>query len=82
MTIRNVLLQCIDVCPGPIAEQPFLLGPGEQIEPFEIVPTGRPGRFLVLEGEDIDPVSMNLRVRNIAENAVDYGAEIPVVVGV
>lgn len=80
VTIRNLEEICKGACPGiPLPEGPFELGPGQQITPNDVIPTGKPGRFLILEGEDVDAVSMNLRVRNISENAVDYGAEIPVV---
>src|SRR5687768_6730146 len=80
VTIRNLEEICQSACPGvPLPEHPVELGPGRQLTPNDIVPTGNPGRFLILEGDDVDPISMNLRVRNISENAVDYGAEIPVV---
>jgi hypothetical protein len=80
VTIHNLEFGCIDVCAPPYPpEAPYVLGPGEQVEPNGLIPTGKPGRFLILEGEDVDAVSMNLRVRNVSENAVDYGAEIPVV---
>lgn len=80
VTIHNLDEICKGACPGiPLPEGPVELAPGAQLTPNDILPTGNPGRFLVLEGEDVDPISMNLRVRNISENAVDYGAEIPVV---
>jgi hypothetical protein len=81
VTIRNLEIACTDtVCAGPgFPEAPYVLKAGEQLAPGPLIPTGKPGRFLVLEGDDVDPISMNLRVRNVSENAVDYGTEIPVV---
>ncbi|MFL6247066.1 MAG: hypothetical protein ACJ74H_13630 [Thermoanaerobaculia bacterium] len=80
VTIRNIELACMIVCAPPtFPEGPYELQPGEQLQPGDFIPTGNPGRFMVLDGEDVDAISMNLRVRNISENAVDYGAEIPVV---
>jgi len=80
VTIRNLEEVCKSICPGvPFPEHPVELAPGAQLTPNDVKPTGNPGRFLILEGDDVDPISMNLRVRNISENAVDYGAEIPVV---
>jgi hypothetical protein len=80
VTIRNLETACRTTCPGiPLPEGPFELAPGQQLTPNDLVPGGNPGRFLILDGNDIDAVSMNLRVRNISENAVDYGTEIPVV---
>lgn len=77
VTIRDLTIACVDC--NPFVDVPFELAPGGQLQPGELFPTGKPGRFLILDGEEIDAVSMNLRVRDIAENATDYGVEIPVV---
>lgn len=80
VTVRNLQTRCAFLCiPSTFPEEPYELGPGDQLKPADLVPTGKPGRFLILDGDDVDPISMNLRVRNVSENALDYGVEIPVV---
>lgn len=79
VTIYAVASPCNILCIPPDPVELIMLAPGAHIAPGDISLNGKPGRFIFLDGDDVDPISMNLRVRNISDKAVDYGVEIPVV---
>ena len=67
-------------CPACLPPQnQYTLGPGEEIEPNDVLPLGNPGRFITVAQNDISELSMNLRVYDVTRDAFNFGTEIPIV---
>lgn len=65
---------CIPATPGR-----YELKPEEQIGPGDLALTGNPGRFIVVDSDQLHSLWMNLRVRDVVQGGSNYGAEIPIV---
>jgi hypothetical protein len=61
--------------------QPLRLFGGNEIKPPDVAYNGKPGRFLYLPAEQIDALSLNLRVHDVSRADLNFGTEIPVVRG-
>ena len=76
VTILGITQNC-PVCLPPLNQ--YTLGPGEEIEPSDVLPTGNPGRFITVAQNDISALAMNLRVYDVTRDALNFGTEIPTV---
>jgi len=76
VVLHGLLFDC-PVCLAPIVA--YFLGPGQEVGPGDLGPSGNPGRFLSIRRDAIDSLAMNLRVHDVTRDALNYGTEIPFV---
>lgn len=69
--------ECIVTC---IPTLPQLdLPAGEEAGPGLLAMNGHPGRFIEVDADDVDSLSMNLRVHDVSRSALNFGTEMPIV---
>jgi hypothetical protein len=76
VTIDGLTANC-PTCLPPFNQ--YVLAPGEEIEPSDVLLTGNPGRFITVATDDISSLAMNLRVYDVTRDASNFGTEIPIV---
>src|SRR5687767_202406 len=76
VTIDGLTINC-PVCLPPANQ--YVLGPGEEIKPSDVLLTGTPGRFINVATDDISSLAMNLRVYDVTRDQSNFGTEIPIV---
>lgn len=67
---------CHFICP-PVPV--YILDAGAEVGPGDIDFNGSPGRFVFVAQDQIDSLSMNLRVHDVTHQAENFGTEIPIV---
>lgn len=70
---------CQVLCIPNGVNNPFMLFAGNEIKPADMLYTGKPGRFLYVPADQIDHLSVNLRVHDVSRADLNFGTEIPVV---
>lgn len=69
--------ECLPIClPGLF---PLTLDANEEVGPEAIELSGTPGRFIFVASDQVDSLSMNLRVHDVTRGGLNFGTEIPIV---
>jgi hypothetical protein len=72
---------CTVICtaPPPIVIAIYTLAPGQESQPGDLLLNGSPGRFIYVPEDQVDSLSMNLRVFDVTHDAQNFGTEMPIV---
>jgi hypothetical protein len=77
VSINGLTVNC-ETCLPP-ANVPYVLAPGEELMPSDVLLSGSPGRFLYVANTEVGSLAMNLRVYDITHDALNFGTEMPIV---
>lgn len=77
VSIYGLVVNC-ETCLPP-ANVPYVLQPGEELGPGDVLSNGTPGHFLFVANTEVGSLAMNLRVYDITHDALNFGTEMPIV---